>query len=106
LSWETLGYSALAVGGARISRDQIELIKRSPIKRLYLAGDNDGQGRVLNRQAAEALRKYIELYVIDYGDKKDANDALLSATGIRRMHGIFDKVERIKSIDRPVLRRA
>src|SRR5690625_94614 len=39
LSWETEGMSAIAVGGASLSRAQAEIIKRSRIKRLYLGGD-------------------------------------------------------------------
>lgn len=104
LSWETLGYSALAVNGARISREQVEIIKRSPIERLYLAGDNDEQGRILNRQAAEALRGYVELYEIDYKKEKDANDALLRQ-GIQFMHDIFSEASRVDSFDRPILAR-
>lgn len=105
LSWETLGYSALAVGGARISREQVEIIKRSPIRRLYLAGDNDAQGRLLNDSAKEMLRGYVELYEIDYKKEKDANDALLRQ-GIQFMHDIFDDATRINSLDRPILHRA
>src|SRR5690625_2283329 len=105
LSWETLGYSALAVGGARISREQVEIIKRSPIRRLYLAGDNDAQGRMLNDSAKEALRGYVELYEIDYKKEKDANDALLRQ-GIQFMHDILSDATRINSFDRPILHRA
>ena len=104
LSWETLGYSALAVGGASISSDQIEIIKRSRIKRLYLGGDNDEQGRNLNARAAEALRGYVELYTIDYGKEKDANDALLRQ-GIQYMHDIYERAEPIRAID-PIRLRA
>lgn len=77
MSWEMAGISAIAVGGAHISREQIDLIKRSRIRRLYLGGDNDEQGRKLNRQVAGALRGYVELYTVDYGTEKDANDVLL-----------------------------
>lgn len=103
LSWETLGYPALAVNGARISREQVEMIKRSPIRTIYLAGDNDEAGRRLNRQAYEALRGYVDLYLIDYGNKKDANEALLSPDGIRRMHDIFKSAIHIDSLNRPKL---
>ena len=98
LSWETLGYSAIAVGGASISRDQAEIIKRSAAKRVYLAGDNDEQGRELNRQACRELRGYKELFSIDYGKKKDANDALLSPKGVRMMQDIFENAEKINTI--------
>jgi len=103
LSWETLGYPALAVNGARISREQVEMIKRSPIKTIYLAGDNDEAGRRLNRQAYEALRGYVDLYLIDYGNKKDANEALLSPDGIQRLNNVFDNAKRISLLDCPSL---
>src|SRR5690625_5816801 len=61
LSWETLGYSALAVNGARISREQVELIKRSPIERLYLAGDNDEQGRILDRKSTRLNSSHVAI---------------------------------------------
>src|SRR5699024_477507 len=70
LSWEPAGYSALAVGGAHMSRDQIELIKRSPIKRLYLGGDSDRQGAKLDAQVAEELRGYVDMFTLDYGKER------------------------------------
>ena len=103
LSWETLGYPALAVNGARISREQVEMIKRSPIKTIYLAGDNDEAGRRLNKQAYEALRGYVDLYLIDYGNKKDANEALLSPDGIQRLNSAFDNAKRVNLINCPSL---
>lgn len=76
MSWREAGYAAIAIGGAHMSREQAEIIKRSKIKRLYLGGDNDEQGRKLNAQVAEELRGYVELYSIDYGEYKDANEVL------------------------------
>src|SRR5699024_12667109 len=60
MSWETLGYPALAVGGASISKEQIDIIRRGGVRKLYLAGDNDEQGRRLNEQIARALRWDVE----------------------------------------------
>jgi len=97
MSWETMGYSALAVGGSSISMEQVEMIRRSGIKRLYLAGDNDEQGRRLNRQIAEALRGYVEMYEIDYGEEKDANAALLRQ-GIRFMHDTVSNARPLRAI--------
>lgn len=78
LSWETAGINAIAIGGAHISREQADLIKRSRIRRLYLGGDNDEQGEKLNTQVERMLGGFIELFTIDYGSYKDANDVLLS----------------------------
>lgn len=98
MSFDTAGISGVAVGGARISDFQAEIIKRSGIKRLYLGGDNDEQGRALNEQAKKKLRGYVELYEIDYGKEKDANDVLLrqGAGGLRE---IMYKSVSIKSIN-------
>src|SRR5699024_49547 len=98
LSWETVGYPAYAVGGARISREQVEIIKRSPTRRIYVAGDNDEQGRMFNRQVIEVLRGYVELYAIDYSDKKDANAALMSPLGVREMYAMIDEASPIQSM--------
>lgn len=78
MSWRTAGIPAIAIGSAHASSAQLDEIKRSRIGRLYLGGDNDMQGRNLNRQVAEELRGYAEMYEINYGDDKDANDVLLS----------------------------
>lgn len=79
LSWATAtaGIPAIALGGSHISREQADLIKRSSIRKLYLGGDNDEQGRRLNNNVTEVLRDYVELYTVEYGAYKDANEALL-----------------------------
>ena len=77
MSWQVAGVNAIAIGGAHISRQQIDIIRRSPIKRLLLGGDNDEMGRRLNDQVAEAMRGYVEMADVDYGEEKDANDVLL-----------------------------
>src|SRR5699024_11843812 len=53
---------------------QAYLIGKAGFKRIYLAADNDEQGRNLNRKLATSLRGMAELYVIDYGRYKDANE--------------------------------
>lgn len=89
MSWHTAGIPAIAVGGAHLSREQAEIIKRSRIKRLYLGGDNDERGRQLNKQAAELLRGYAELYEVDYGEEKDANDVLMRR-GVEALRAIYN----------------
>lgn len=97
MSFDVAGISGISIGGARISDFQAELIKRSGIRRLYLGGDNDEQGRALNEQAEKKLRGYVELYEINYGKEKDANDILLShgAGGLRE---IIERAEPIQAI--------
>src|SRR5699024_2898635 len=97
LSWETAGYSALAVGGAHMSREQFELIKRSPIKRLYLGGDSDKQGAKMDAQVEEELRGYVEMITLEYGKEKDANEALL-LQGVGGLRSILNRASPIRAI--------
>src|SRR5699024_1011132 len=97
LSWETAGMSAIAVGGASLSRDQAEIIKRSRIKRLYLGGDNDGQGAKLNDQIRKEMSGYVEMYSVDYGEEKDAN-AVLVRQGVSGLRSIFNRAIPIRAI--------
>src|SRR5690625_773161 len=97
LSWETAGMSAIAVGGASLSRDQAEIIKRSRIKRLYLGGDNDRQGAKLNEQARKELCGYVELYSLYYGEEKDAN-AVLVRQGVDGLRSIIRESESLRVI--------
>lgn len=78
LSWETAGMSAIALGGAHASSVQIDLIKRSCIRTLYLGGDNDEQGRKLNDQIWQDLGGHADIFTIEYGEYKDANDVLMA----------------------------
>lgn len=98
LSWETAGVNAIALGGARASDEQVDAIKRSSVRTLYLGGDNDEQGRKLNRRLERELRGYIELMKIDYGEEKDAND-VLRHKGADRLLEIFAEASPIRAID-------
>lgn len=81
LSWETAGIPAIALGGAYLSDEQSDLIKRSRIRRIYLGGDNDKQGEKLNAQVVRELGGFVELVEIGHGAHNDAND-VLSAEGV------------------------
>ncbi len=67
----------IAVGGVTISQEQADIIKRSSIKTIILAGDNDKAGAKLNEQARKMLRGYVAFKTANYGEAKDANEALL-----------------------------
>lgn len=97
MSFDVAGISGISVGGARLSDFQAELIKRSGIKTLYLGGDNDEQGRALNEQAKRKLRGYVELYEINYGKEKDANDVLLRH-GAAELRSIVERAKPIHAI--------
>lgn len=97
LSWRHAGISAIAIAGAYLSDSQAEIIKRSKIERLYIGGDNDEQGRKLNRQVVEELRGYVELYDVNYNEEKDAND-VLRHRGVRELQAIIDRSSPIPAI--------
>lgn len=98
LSWETAGYASIAVGSAHISDKQAEMIIREGFGRIYLAGDNDEQGRKLNRMAADKLRGYAELFTVEYAKEKDANDVLLRS-GVRELGEMLVAARPVKAIN-------
>lgn len=98
LSWLTAGIFAVAVGSASLTDKQAQLIVNSGFKRIYLGGDNDEQGRSLNDRAAKLLRGYAELFKINYGNEKDAND-VLRHKGVKELRRIFEDAARIQAIN-------
>jgi len=98
LSWLTAGIFAVAVGSASLSDKQAQLIVNSGFERIYLGGDNDSQGRTLNRRAADKLRGFAELFEVDYGKEKDANDVLVRH-GADELRRIFEDAARIQAIN-------
>lgn len=97
LSWWTAGIPSVAVGSAHMSDEQSEAIKREGFKRIYLGGDNDKQGRKLNRMVERGMRGYAEMYEIDYEEGKDANDVLLRH-GAEMLRGIFEDAAEVQTI--------
>lgn len=82
MTWSAAGdgeLRGLAAGGVNFTEAQADIIRRSPIKRLILGGDNDKAGRKFNEQAARMLKGHVELMTVNYGDKKDANEAGVEA---------------------------
>lgn len=76
-SWATVGVYGIATGGSHMTRTQADIIKRSSIRRLYLGGDNDAQGRRFNAEVQRLLHGSVELLTIDYvSEAKDANEVL------------------------------
>src|SRR5690625_1542926 len=97
MSWRVAGISAIAIAGAYISREQVEIIKRSCIKRLYLGGDNDEQGRKFNEQVKREISGYKRVHTVDYGEEKDAND-VLRHRGVRELQAIIDRSSPIQTV--------
>ena len=71
----TAGIPAVAVGGAKMSEQQAELIARSPLESVIIAADADEAGETLKVQAIERLRGYVDVSVVEIpGGCKDLND--------------------------------
>lgn len=100
MSWREAGVTSIAIAGSHLSDEQVEIIKRSRIKRMYLGGDNDVQGRKLNAQAVRELRGFVELRNVDYGKEKDANDVLLRH-GALTLINIKENSEYVSNITLP-----
>lgn len=66
----------IATGGVTISEEQADLIKRSGIEILVLAGDNDQAGDQFNSEVERRLSGHMRLVRIDYGKHKDANESI------------------------------
>jgi len=84
LSWrEGTGgeITGIATGGVTLSDEQADMIKRSSIEEVILAGDNDKPGAEFNAEAERKLRGHVRLLRADYGAAKDANDVLRQAGG-------------------------
>lgn len=77
MTWASEGVFGIATGGANFTDAQAEQIKRSPIERLIVAGDNDKAGRRFNEQVIGKLRGYVALEVVTAYPEgvKDANEA-------------------------------
>src|SRR5690606_25360271 len=90
LSWATAGVPAIACGGSSISNEQIDVIKRSSIRRLLVGGDNDPAGARLNAEVIRRLGGYVELFTVDYGVCVDGNDYLKAhgVEGLRKLENI------------------
>jgi DNA primase len=69
------GVNAIATGGSVLTDEKAEVIKRSPIERLYIATDNDPAGRLLQQQVIDKLSGSVELFTVRIPDEyKDVND--------------------------------
>lgn len=85
LTWETVGKRAIAIGGVAFTDKQADIIKRSPIKRLIICGDNDKAGSKLKRQVIEKLRGYIDLAEVTVpGEYKDVNESHVNEVSIEK----------------------
>lgn len=71
----TCGFPAIAVGGARFSREKADVIRRSPLRRLIIAADNDDAGRRLEQEIVSRLAGEVDLWKVRLPEGcKDLND--------------------------------
>ncbi|MBS4195380.1 toprim domain-containing protein [Lederbergia citri] len=80
----------IAAGGVTLSDEQADLIKRSSIEELILAGDNDKAGEKFNVEVFRKLNGHARLKQANYGVYKDMNEFLLKNGG--ELPEIGDKV--------------
>jgi len=73
----SLGKPAIALGGASISKSQIDAIKRAPIETIVIATDNDKAGDKLAEQLSNHFREYRLKRLAMPKDLKDVNEALV-----------------------------
>ena len=90
----TAGIPAVAVGGAKMSEQQAELIARSPLESVILATDNDEAGEKLREQAIRRLSGYGDLKLASipagYKDLNELRDPLAVQRAIHsaKMYGL------------------
>jgi DNA primase len=97
MSWETAGYSAIAVGGASFSESQRDIIIRSGIEELVIATDNDKMGEKLRKEVAKSLNGYVRLKHARIVGAKDANEILVKA-GVEALKEAITKAETSRSM--------
>lgn len=77
MSWMTCGVPAIALGGTSVTKEQLDIIRRSPIEHLIKAMDNDGPGAKMSRLLDAGLRGYLAVTSVEIpAPYKDSNDAL------------------------------
>lgn len=90
----TAGIPAIAVGGAKMSEQQAELIARSPLESVILATDNDEAGEKMREQAIRRLIGYVDLKIASIpAGYKDLNElrgplAVQRAIHSAKMYGL------------------
>lgn len=95
MSSATCGTLGLAVGGAEFTDEKAELVRRSPIKTLYIAGDNDKAGDKLKQEITSKLSGDIALYNVKFPEGiKDYNE-LLTRCGEAAVRDAISGAERI-----------
>lgn len=76
MTWMCHGKLGIATGGANISLNQIELIIKSPLETIHVAGDNDEAGKKFLKKVIEGLIPHKKVSIMKIPHKcKDSNEA-------------------------------
>lgn len=77
MSGAVAGTLGLAVGGSEFTEEKAELLRRSPINELFIAGDNDAAGEKLRWEIERKMRGHMRLRALTFPQyAKDSNDVL------------------------------
>lgn len=83
LTWKTLGYDAIALGGSTFTDVQAEIIIRSPLTGIVIARDNDSVGKSLRSKVIQKLQGLVDLADIAIpAPYKDTNEAHMKGAEI------------------------
>jgi DNA primase len=76
MTWMCYGKLGIATGGANVSLNQIELIVKSPLEKIYVANDHDEAGIKFLKKMYDALSPFKTAGIAKYPNKyKDINEA-------------------------------
>lgn len=87
------GTFGLAVGGSEFTEEKAEMLRRSPIEELLIAGDNDAAGEKLRWEITKKMRGYVRLYNVAINGAKDFN-----ALGIEGTREACESAARIDAV--------
>ncbi|WP_178944197.1 toprim domain-containing protein [Paenibacillus odorifer] len=90
----TAGTFGLAVGGSEFTDEKAEMLRRSPIEELLIAGDNDAAGEKLRYEIERKMRGYMRLYNVEISGAKDFN--ALGIGGTREAIAAARRVDAIR----------
>lgn len=86
MSFMSAGVPAVAIGGSKLTRRKSELLKQSPIEKLYIATDNDSPGEKLRADIKKALGSFMQINDVFIPKRyKDANEAHCNGTNLKQL---------------------
>lgn len=89
----TAGTFGLAVGGSEFTDEKADMLRRSPIAELLIAGDNDEAGEKLRWQITRKMSGHMRLYNVEISGGKDFN-----AVGIEGTREACERAVRVLTV--------